>query len=203
MKLLENNQIRLKKIRFRFQKSWIYINERFTWHKIYGTVLKQAIQINSYYLLFVSNEESEEPIDICHMYLINSSGRTLESWILSAAFIENLGDTFWIPWIDYEIDYKPLLHGYLYEFKLLPPNKITFRFKDNIYSIEVLDKPLYPWSANFSKKEYQERHERYGDYAFKQSPKLGSRLKFDCIKKFREEELKKEYSDLMNMQTKK
>jgi len=139
MRIIEDDTVTLKRVRFRFQRSRICINGRRTWFTVDGITLEKAIQINSCYLLFVSTNEGDiNWAKSCDIYLINQSGRILEQKIIRA---EDEDDELWDDsWV-------------LGRFNLLPPNTITFRFDDKIYSIEVLDKPVYPWSDYYINKK--------------------------------------------------
>ncbi|CAI3955090.1 unnamed protein product [Commensalibacter communis] len=132
MRIIEDGTVTLKRVRFRFQRSRICINGHRTWFTVDGIKLEKAIQIGSRYLLFVSSNEGDiNWAKSCDIYLINQSGRILERKIIRD---ENEEDELWDDsWV-------------LGRFNLIPPNMITFRFDDKVYSIEVLDKPVYPWS---------------------------------------------------------
>ncbi|WP_271839545.1 hypothetical protein [Commensalibacter communis] len=159
------------------------MNGRRTRYTLCGKCLEKVIQIHSYYLLFVSlkpyEESLEEPIEACYIYLIALSGKILERWSIDVASdqekVEFESDGF--EWVYYQECY-----GSLEKFHLVPPNKITFVFGYNTYSIEVFEKLIFPWSTDFSMKDYRKRFRKYCKFISRYTPKFWSRLKFDIIK---------------------
>lgn len=182
MKFLQNNEIILKPNLFRIEMSRIWINGHRTWHTVSGTVLEKAIQINTDYLLFVSHKENENDwIDICSIFLINQSGRVLEHRSVNAVALKGSISTIYkadyLYWEEYEAEYC----GCLSDFKLISPNKVTFQFRDNIFSIEVLDRSYYPRkSIDFLGDS--KRAKRCNALVNKHDLRYWSRLKFDCVK---------------------
>lgn len=181
MKFLQNNEIILKQNLFRIETSRIWINGHRTWHTISGTVLEKAIQINTDYLLFVSNKEQENDwIDICSIFLINKSGRVLEHRSINAVPSKNNIATIYqadyLYWEEYESKYC----GSLDNFNLIPPNKVTFQFRDNIFSIEILDQPYYPRQST-NVLENNQKSQNLCGLINKHDLKFWSRLKFDLL----------------------
>ncbi|CAI3958053.1 unnamed protein product [Commensalibacter communis] len=182
MKILKDDSITLQPVRLTFYKGRICINGRRTWYKVDGRTLEQAIQIKDYYLLFVSIKYSEDNwISDCSIYLINKSGRILEERNICATQKDDpMGYAAdYMAQYDYENEYC----GYLDQFTLIPPHTVTFRFRDYTYSIEVLDKPVYPWLNYFSKKDHQPNRRNDG-YGFGKNAliTLRSRLHISIIK---------------------
>ncbi|CAI3951709.1 hypothetical protein [Commensalibacter communis] len=140
MRIIEDDTVILKRVRFRFERSRICINGHRTWFTVDGIKLEKAIQIDSRYLLFVSSNEGDiNWAKSCDIYLINQSGRILEEKIIR---IESEDDEYYNDY-NYWENYDCWDLG---KFNLIPPNMITFYFGGMIYNIEVLDKPVYPWS---------------------------------------------------------
>ncbi|CAI3923235.1 hypothetical protein [Commensalibacter papalotli (ex Botero et al. 2024)] len=181
MKFIQDNRITLDPIKSKPYSSRIYINGHRTRYTIWGKCLEKVIQIHSYYLLFVSTTEDygNLGLEACYIYLITSSGKILERWSIDAASdqekAESESDGF--EWV-----YDPLCYGHLEDFQLIPPNKITFIFSYNTYSIEVFKKIIFPWSTDFSMKDYRKRFRKYCEFVNRYTPKFWSRLKFDIIK---------------------
>ncbi|CAI3950866.1 unnamed protein product [Commensalibacter communis] len=140
MRIIEDGTVTLKRVRFRFERSRICINGHRTWFTVDGIKLEKAIQIGSRYLLFVSTNEGDiNWAKSCDIYLINQSGRILEEKIIRFDSENSVYYNDYNYWEDYDC-------WDLGRFNLIPPNMITFNFDGMIYSIEVLDKPVYPWS---------------------------------------------------------
>lgn len=183
MKILEDDSITLQPVRFTFYKGHICINGRRTWYKVDGRALEKVIQIKSYYLLFVSIKYNEDDwVSGCSIYLINQSGRILEDRSIRAVAKEDpMGYAAdYMAQYEYEAEYW----GYLDKFTLIPPHTLTFEFGDYIYSIEVLDKSVYPWLNYFSKKNSQPKKRNFGYTLGSNSLiTLRSRLYISVIKK--------------------
>lgn len=182
MKFIQDNRITLDPFEVKLFTSRIYMNGRRTRYTLYGKCLEKVIQIHSYYLLFVSlrpyGQSLEEPIEACYIYLITPSGKILERWHINARQPTSLGTDTYLGWWEYQDEY----YGYLEKFHLVPPNKITFIFGFNTYSIEVSEKPIFPWSAEFSIRDYIKRLRKYYNFISRDHSKFWSRLKFDIIK---------------------
>ncbi|CAI3953590.1 unnamed protein product [Commensalibacter communis] len=184
MKFIQDNRITLDPFEVKLFTSRIYMNGRRTRYTLRGKCLEKVVQIYSYYLLFVSlrpyGQSLEEPIEACYIYLITSSGKILERWSIDAASDQEKAEfesEHGFCWV-----YDPLCYGSLEKFHLVPPNKITFVFDYNTYSIEVFEKLIFPWSTDFSMKDYRKRFRKYCKFISRYTPKFWSRLKFDIIK---------------------
>ncbi|CAI3960571.1 unnamed protein product [Commensalibacter communis] len=133
-------------------------------------------------MLFVSTRDYgqslEEPLEACYIYLITPSGKIIEDWHINAKQPIDFGVDYRVDLFDYQYEYC----GYLGEWNLIPPNKITFLFGFNTYSIEVFEKLIFPWSVEFSIKDYIKRFRKYRKFIGRDPPKFWSHLKFDIIK---------------------
>lgn len=160
MRILEDDTVTLKRVRFRFERSRICINGRRTWFTLEGITLEKAIQIGSCYLLFVStNEGGTYWSKSCDVYLINQSGRILEhAWIIGEDYDDDDDDDMFF--YDYYI-------GYPIKFNLILPNIITFEFRGVNYSIGVMDKPVYPLFGYCSDKDDQRKKNNVGYFVRK------------------------------------
>ncbi|MDI2091334.1 hypothetical protein [Commensalibacter oyaizuii] len=179
MKFIQDNRITLDPIKSKAYNSRIYINGHRTRYKLWGRCLEKVIQIHSYYLLFVSTTDyGDMGLDACYIYLITSSGKILERWSIDAVSDQEKAEceSDGFEWV-----YHPECYGSLEKFHLVPPNKITFIFGYNIYSIEVFKRPIFPWSAEFSIRDYRKRFRKYCKFISRDHSKFWSRLKFDII----------------------